>query len=234
MRSTIDQWNRAAACYSEDQERSAFAAANRKVVEQRFSAVSGLRILDLGCGDGWYSGMLAAKGADVTGCDGSEAMLALAQSKHPNCRFFQQDITKPLEISANSFDIVLCNQVLMDIDPFEPAINEAARVLKPSGVLWLSIVHPAFYDGRWSADDSGFKDRVCISRYLSEYSFENTFWGETRHYHRPLSRYLNAAAKAGLLLANIEEPEAYDGIRKTKEIPLFINAEFKKPQQQSN
>lgn len=234
MKSTISQWNEASLRYSEDQQSSRFAAANRKAVEQRFSKVQGLDILDLGCGDGWYSGMLAAKGALVMGCDGSQAMLDLARRNHPERRFILQDITKPLEIPANSFDIVLCNQVLMDIDPFETAIDEAARTLKPGGTLWFSIVHPAFYDGEWQAKEQGVKDRVIIRRYLSEYSFENNFWGETRHYHRPLCRYLNAAAKAGLVLVNISEPEAYDGVNKTKEIPLFIYAEFQKPAQQSD
>ncbi len=53
----------------------------------------------------------------------------------------------------------------------------------------------------------------------------NEFWGTT-HFHRPLSFYLNAAAKHGFTLKEICEPVFYDGVTKNNELPLFFFAEF--------
>ena len=52
---SIKQWNDAAASYAAEQERSAFAEANREIVKKRFPKLNGEAVLDLGCGYGWYT-----------------------------------------------------------------------------------------------------------------------------------------------------------------------------------
>ena len=55
MEKSIEQWNAAAALYAEDQEKSAYADANRAVVRARFGRLDGEKVLDLGCGYGGYT-----------------------------------------------------------------------------------------------------------------------------------------------------------------------------------
>lgn len=223
---SIGKWDSAAQSYADAQQKSEFVRKNEEFVRERFSRVGGLRVLDMGCGHGSFTRYFDEMGAEIVGCDGSEKMLEIAKSSAENIRFDLVDLTKPLPYDNESFDVVFCNQVLMDIDDIEAAFTEAERVLKSGGTFWFSIVHPAFYDGEWLLED-GRKYAKAISRYISHYSFENNFWGATTHFHRPISYYLNAAAQQGLKFVRMDEPKIYND-DKNNDIPLFLYAEFVK------
>lgn len=225
---TIGKWDSAAESYAEAQQKSGFVRRNEEFVRERFSRIKGLRVLDMGCGYGSFTRLFDEMGAEAVGCDGSEKMLQMAEKSVPNARFDIVDLNGPLPYDNESFDVVFCNQVLMDIEDIETAVAEAERVLKSGGTFWFSIVHPAFYDGVWQTED-GRKYAKAVSRYISHYSFENNFWGATAHFHRPISYYLNAAAQRGLKFMRMDEPRTYDG-DKNDDIPLFLYAEFVKDQ----
>lgn len=225
---TIEKWNRAANSYAVSQEESEFATVNKEVVLKHFKNLSGKRVLDLGCGYGWYTDYFASIGADVTGCDGSDKMIEISKSKYPNCNFECVDIEQKLPYKSDFFDLVFCNQVLMDIEKLEELFEEIYRVTQKGGMFYFSIVHPAFYDCDWKKDIKGFRNAKIMKRYLSEYSFDNEFWGKTTHYHRTISKYINTAIEKGFCLTRLEEPVSYDGVKKSKEFPLFLFAEFKK------
>ena len=225
---SIKQWNDAAASYAAEQERSAFAEANREIVKKRFPKLNGEAVLDLGCGYGRYTEYFRSIGGRPVGIDGAETMIEIARKKYPDCPFTVADITRPLPFDDDTFDIVFCNMVLMDIDPVDSVFAECHRVLKPGGTFCFSIVHPAFFNGDWQTDENGCQTGKLISSYLTPCVSENRFWGETAHYHRPLSFYLNAAADAGFLLKSTEEPRTYDGVTKNDDLPLFFFADFHK------
>lgn len=224
--SVIKQWDKAASRYFEEQEQSEFVAVNKKVISERFRELNGERVLDLGCGYGWYTNYLSCVGGAVIGCDGSKKMISIAEKQYPDCKFELADIEKALPYSDSTFDIVFCNQVLMDIEDFEKVYQEVYRILKPDGIFYFSIVHPAFYDCQWEQDKNGFRKNKIMTKYLSEYSFKNEFWGKTTHFHRTVSKYINSALSKGFVLKSLEEPESYDGVTKSKEFPLFLFAEF--------
>ncbi|MFH1683433.1 MAG: methyltransferase domain-containing protein [Candidatus Margulisiibacteriota bacterium] len=72
------------------------------------------RILDLGCGNGWLSGMLARFGR-VTGVDFSETAIEKARKNFPDCEFIAGDI---LEYSAkNKYDLLVCSEVIEHLKP---------------------------------------------------------------------------------------------------------------------
>lgn len=224
----IEKWNRAAIVYTAMQEESEFAAINKNIITKRFKDLSGKRVLDLGCGYGWYTDFFSYIGADVIGCDGSEKMIELAKKRYPDCRFECVDIEKKLSYKSDSFDLVFCNQVLMDIEKFEELFDDVFRITNKGGIFYFSIVHPAFYDCHWGKDENGFRNAKIMTRYLSEYSFDNEFWGKTTHYHRTISKYINTATEKGFRLVRLEEPVSYDGVTKSKEFPLFLFAELEK------
>jgi SAM-dependent methyltransferase len=100
------------------------------------------RILDLGCGPGFYTGRLTALGHTCTGLDFSPASIAYAQEHHPASRYTLGDV-RELDYGAG-YDLVM--MVFGEINAFAP--EDAARIiakahaaLKPGGRLLLEA-HP--------------------------------------------------------------------------------------------
>ncbi|MBO4309723.1 MAG: class I SAM-dependent methyltransferase [Lachnospiraceae bacterium] len=224
----IKQWDDAAECYAKDQEQSVYADANKRIIKERFKEFNGEIILDLGCGYGYYTDYFNSIGACAIGTDASQKMIDIARKKYPKCEFLCSDITSKLPFEKESFDIVFCNQVLMDIEDLKNVFGECHRVLKEGGILYYSIIHPAFFNGEWKNDEKGGKAGKLISSYITPFSSSNHFWGETLHFHRPLSYYLNTASDAGFVLLHTKEPKIYDGKDKNEDLPLFFFAEYKK------
>lgn len=228
MNDTISQWNSAAEKYTEDQENSEYVESNKKIVMNRFNHFNGEKILDLGCGYGFFTDYFRSIGANAVGIDGSEKMIEIAKERYPMADFSVMDITKPLDFENGRFDMVFSNQVFMDVENIDFVFSECGRLLKIGGILYYSIVHPAFYDGRWLKDENGYCYAKAMGKYIEPYRFTNEFWGETNHFHRPLSYYLNAAAKNGFMLKEVREPVSYGGKNKNSDLPLFFFAEYKK------
>ena len=94
MKKLVDQWDKAAKKYTQDQEQSDFVESNKRVVKARFQDMSGQKVLDLGCGYGYYTDYFQSIGADVIGVDGSVNMIDIARSRYKNCTFDICDITE--------------------------------------------------------------------------------------------------------------------------------------------
>jgi ubiquinone/menaquinone biosynthesis C-methylase UbiE len=115
----------------------------RRLVEDALSAQTGERILDVGCGPGFYvSALLDVVGSTgmVIGIDISADMVAMATKRcesRPNVAFHQASATK-LPVEDSSFDAALSVQVLEFIDDVDAALAELHRALRPGGrlVVW--------------------------------------------------------------------------------------------------
>ena len=125
---------------------------------------AGTRVLDVGCGIGRWSRLLAARGANVTGVDLSPTMIAQAQLRAAadgvsgRCRFEVQDLSR-LDL-AERFDLVLGVTVLQHIlDPGElrAALAAMARHLAPGGRMILLEAAPSAPASR--CDSSVFRAR---------------------------------------------------------------------------
>lgn len=91
--------------------------------------VTGLRILDIGCGDGALTERLAADGADVVAVDASESQVEAARARGLDARV--ADARKL--IFEDEFDAAFTNAALHWISPPEAVINGVARALRPKG-----------------------------------------------------------------------------------------------------
>ncbi|HLX36364.1 MAG TPA: class I SAM-dependent methyltransferase, partial [Candidatus Binataceae bacterium] len=100
--------------------------------------------LEVGFGSGVYLPHLAARYAEVTGIDKEPAFLehgaAMARDL-PNLRVIADDITRS-KLDANSFDLVLCSEVIEHIPDWPKAMAEMYRLLKSGGRLILSTPQP--------------------------------------------------------------------------------------------
>ncbi len=100
---------------------------------------SQLRALEIGCGDGYFSGHLIRLGCSVCGVDLSPVAVARAAEMYPQGSFRVHDLAQPLPFDADAFDLVWCSEVLEHLfAPLETA-KEIARVLKPGGVLLVTV-----------------------------------------------------------------------------------------------
>ena len=101
-------------------------------------SIAGKKILDFGCGNGGLTVALAKGGATVTGIDISEQSINRAKAL---CRDYgvQADLSISLnyadEFSSESFDIIVCNDVIEHVDSFDRLARAHARLLRPNGVV---------------------------------------------------------------------------------------------------
>jgi len=112
---------------------------------------AGQRALDLCCGTGDVALALAARGADVTGMDFSQAMLdrASARDKNKSITFTKGDAMET-GLPDNHFDIVTMAYGLRNLADFEAGLREIHRVTKPGGrILVLDFGKPAFTPWHW-------------------------------------------------------------------------------------
>ena len=119
------------------------AVRRRGLVRAALRAATGERILDVGCGPGYYCAELLQEvgpSGEVVGVDGSPAMLELAArrcAKYQNVEFHEADATS-LPVSDGSFDGVLCVQVLEYVADPTAGLAQMHRSLRPGGrvVVW--------------------------------------------------------------------------------------------------
>jgi SAM-dependent methyltransferase len=95
---------------------------------------------DIGCGGGRDTAWLDAEGFPTHGFDASEGLLAEARLRHPGIPFSHAMLPGLVGIEDGSFANVLCETVIMHLDPAEvtPAIARLLAILGPGGVLYLS------------------------------------------------------------------------------------------------
>jgi SAM-dependent methyltransferase len=103
-----------------------------KVAAEAIAAtgIANPRLLEVGCGSGYYSDVFAtlvAGGVQYTGIDYSDAMIARARAHYPSTAFEVADATR-LPYADRAFDIVFNGVSLMHIIDYQAAIREAARV----------------------------------------------------------------------------------------------------------
>lgn len=96
------------------------------------------RILDLGCGTGLSSSLFFKAGYQVTGVDGSSAMIKHAR-KLPFQKLVCQDLGKPLRVKDESFDAAVMVGVMEYISNPAAVLKQVRRKLKPGGIFGLTF-----------------------------------------------------------------------------------------------
>jgi ubiquinone/menaquinone biosynthesis C-methylase UbiE len=112
--------------------------------------VAGKRVLDIACGEGYGSALLARSAAEVTGVDISAAAIAHARRSYADVAHlkFVEGSCTAIPLADGSVDMAVSFETIEHITGQEAFIAELARVLAPGGVLLLSSPDKAEYSDR--------------------------------------------------------------------------------------
>lgn len=172
--------------------------------------VAGEQVLDLACGHGPIARYLARQGASVLAVDISADLIAAAvalQDDEPlGIEYLVSDVAAPDLLAGRSFDAVVCNFGLSDIDDLGSTLANVGGVLRESGRFVFCILHPCFpgvdrVSGSWPPAGSYYDEGWWLAD--GELS---TLRNRVGANHRTVSTYLNALGDAGLVLDHIAEP----------------------------
>ncbi len=168
-------------------------------------------VLDIGTGEGQVARALASRGSRVVGVDPFEAQISTAVERAGGPTY-ALGAAAGLAFADDSFDAAVACLVFEHIDEVDEAITEVARVVRPGGAFVFLLNHPLLQTpGSGWIDDQIVEPPEQywrIGPYLDEAATIEEVQKDVfvRFIHRPLSRYVNALADAGLVLERMLEP----------------------------
>lgn len=175
--------------------------------------VEGARILDAGCGSGWYAMQLLERGAVVDGIDASEAMVNYARDRLKDLAGAEGvtlqlgDLAARLPFDDGVFDGIVSPLVLHYMKDWRPTLKEMRRVLKPDGWLLFSTHHPA-------ADAALFETR---DYFATEHVVDHWEWvGRVEFFRRSLTEIVASVNDGGFVIDKLVEPIPTEELRITK------------------
>lgn len=205
----------------------------------------GQKILDLCCGQGVLSRLVAAQygQVQVVGVDVSPSLISAAKDRFtaPNVRFEVGDARNLGPLADGSFDSVACIMAVQDMDDLKALFKSVSASLKPGGSVVIIMMHPCFRIPRqssWGFDNQLKTQFRRIDRYATPIEIPiATHPGSdpsqhTRYFHRPLATYISTMGQTGLAVTDCEELISHRlsepggrsraENRSRREIPIFL------------
>jgi ubiquinone/menaquinone biosynthesis C-methylase UbiE len=198
--------------------------------------------IDIGCGEGYNTRLLAKSGAMLEAIDIAPAFVesaAATEREYPLGINYSIASATQIPFPNGSFDFAVSFMCLMDLPAPERALQEARRVLKPGSFFQFSIEHPCFKPPylKKLRNAAGQTYAVEVGQYFSGNDGEIEEWifgnapQELRlqtpkfrvpRFHRTLSFWMNAIIQAGFIIEQVNEPFPSD--EQIKEKPSLQSA----------
>lgn len=204
--------------------------------------VKGMKGIDIGCGEGYNTRLLADRAATLEAIDIAPVFIESAkqmESEFPLGINYSVASATQLPFQNGAFDFAASFMCLMDLPEPEKALQEAYRVLKSGGFFQFSIEHPCFkppYVKKLRTDNRKTY-AVEVGNYFSrndgeieEWIFGNTPLAlqqqsqkfQVPRFHRTLSFWINELIKAGFIIEQVLEP--YPSEKMIQEKPSLQSA----------
>jgi len=218
--------------------------------------VRGLTGLDIGCGEGHNTRLLARRGARVHGVDISDIFIRHArdhEASEPLGIEYQVASAVDLPCPREHFDFATGFMSFMDVPETGRMVAEAFRVLKPGGFLQFSISHPCFSTPhrRNMRDRSGRTYAIEVGEYFRELGGECEEWifhsapaqlraglpkFKTPRFTRTVSSWMNLLIDAGFTIERLHEPRPSDevvracpSLQDAQVVAYFLHVRVRKP-----
>jgi SAM-dependent methyltransferase len=208
----IADWNRIAERYAAydqyaDPAQNPMYLHFKAVLWEALGDLNGCSVLDLGCGDGWFSGVLQQAGAQVCGVDGSDQLLTYARARHPTIEFVQADLAQGIPFAERQFERIVSLMVLMDLPDLGPLLRDVRQRLTATGRLIFTILHPGFFQYKIHFDEATQEWYRKVTNYFDPQVWRIESFGGHNHYHRNLTYYAELLRANGLAITRLYEPE---------------------------
>lgn len=218
--------------------------------------VRGLAGLDIGCGEGANTRMLARLGARMQAIDIAPTFVRHAQATEAAAPlgivYRVADALAP-PFADGSFDFATAFMSLMDIPDQGRALREAARVLRPGGFLQFSILHPCFAAPHRKVvrDSDGSVCAIEVGGYFDSADGQIDTWMFSKvpqkereqsqpfrvpRFHRTLTQWIEFICRAGFVIEEFGEPSASLELARreplladTRIAPFFLLIRVRKP-----
>jgi SAM-dependent methyltransferase len=210
--------------------------------------VRGMRLLDVGCGNGYFAREMARRGARVTGVDLSPRMIEHAQRHEAAAAlgidYHVMDAARlPADFAAQSFDMASSCLALQDMPQVGKVLHGVHSLLRPGGRFVASIAHPCTDTPFrvWERDRGGNKRWLCIDRYFDcgplQYAWSG--WGRdftTEAMHATLEQWFGWILEAGFQLRALKEPcptaealQSHPDLEDAARVPYYLFFDLVRP-----
>lgn len=191
------------------------------------------RVIDLGCGFGWFCRWAREQGAaHVLGLDVSEKMLAKARSAASDGITYARADMELLDLPEASFDLAYSSLAFHYVENLGALLEKVYRALVPGGRLVFSIEHPIYMAPRhpgWLVDAEGHKIWPVDSYAVEGSRQTNWLTKGVIKQHRTIGTTVNMLIEIGFTLSHIEEWSPTDNqiaarpeLAEERERPMFL------------
>ena len=185
-------------------------AAEWPMLSSMLPDLAGRRVLDLGCGFGWFCRWARAHGAaSVVGIDLSARMLERARQDTDDAAItYHRGAIEDFDFPEHSFDLVYSSLALHYIEDFDSVCARVSRVVGPAGEFVFSVEHPIYtapaHPG-WIPDSAGQQAWALNSYQLQGERRTDWLVEGVVKYHRTVAAYINTLIRNGFRLQRFEE-----------------------------
>ncbi len=218
--------------------------------------VRGLSGIDIGCGEGHNTRLIAQRGARLVGIDIAEVFIAHAaeaERNEPLGIVYQVASAVEIPYPDAHFDFATAVMSLMDMPETDLALAEAFRVVKTGGFLQFSICHPCFDTPhrRNLRNELGLTYAIEVGDYFRNLNGAVTEWlfgaaprelkqklpkFKTPRFTRTVSQWLNQLVETGFVIERVEEPRPTDqtvrecpDMQDAQVVAYFLHIRARKP-----